>query len=245
MIKKVLIGFAASIAVFIIIAVIATATSGNKATPVAKTSPPTAVPTAVPAAVSTAAASLSPSSSTVQATPSSTSSSINAVYADVCKLLGAGESSSDVTNLTSQQLKKDSITGYTGPGIVKTAEQKDCPQYISTPSSAPSKPAMTASEQQAVTSAQSYLNLGSGFSSESLLQQLTSSYGSGFAKSDAEFAVGYLHPNWDAQAVDAARGYMKLGTGFSRSSLIQQLTSSYGNGFTETQAEYAASKVGL
>jgi hypothetical protein len=33
--------------------------------------------------------------------------------------------------------------------------------------------------------------------------------------------------------------------GFSRSSLIQQLTSSYGSGFTELQAEYAASQVGL
>ena len=42
----------------------------------------------------------------------------------------------------------------------------------------------------------------------------------------------------------AAQGYMKLG-GFSRSSLIEQLTSSSGDGFTEAQAEYAADKVGL
>ena len=33
------------------------------------------------------------------------------------------------------------------------------------------------------------------------------------------------------------------GEGFSRSSLIQQLTSSYGAGFTEAEAEYAVSKV--
>jgi hypothetical protein len=38
---------------------------------------------------------------------------------------------------------------------------------------------------------------------------------------------------------------MSLGEGFSRASLIQQLTSSYGSGFTEAQAEYAANKVGL
>ena len=47
------------------------------------------------------------------------------------------------------------------------------------------------------------------------------------------------------QAVDAAKGYLSMGSGFSQESLLQQLTSSAGNGFTETQAEYAVSKVGL
>jgi hypothetical protein len=46
------------------------------------------------------------------------------------------------------------------------------------------------------------------------------------------------------QAVEAAQGYLKLG-GFSRDSLIQQLTSSAGSGFTQAQAGYAANKVGL
>lgn len=103
---------------------------------------------------------------------------------------------------------------------------------------------MTTAQQQAVDAAQGYLQLGSGFSQESLIQQLTSSAGSGFALADAQFAVNYLHPDWDAQAVEAAQGYMKLG-GFSASSLMQQLTSDAGNGFTQTQAEYAVAKVGL
>ena len=109
----------------------------------------------------------------------------------------------------------------------------------------PAAPAMTASQQQAVDSAQSYLQLGSGFSHYSLVQQLTSTAGDGFSTADAEFAVKYLHPDWNAQAVEAAKGYMKLGTGFSRSSLIEQLTSTAGDGFTQAQAEYAVSKVGL
>jgi hypothetical protein len=103
---------------------------------------------------------------------------------------------------------------------------------------------MTTAQQQAVDAAQEYLIMGSGFSQEGLIQQLTSSAGNGFAQADAQFAVNYLNPNWDAQAVDAAKGYLQMG-GFSRSSLIQQLTSSAGNGFTEAQAEYAVSKVGL
>ena len=105
-------------------------------------------------------------------------------------------------------------------------------------------PAISNSEQQAIDAAQGYLSMGSGFSQESLLQQLTSSYGSGFSQADAQFAINYLNPNWDAQAVDAAKGYMQMG-GFSAASLTQQLTSDAGNGFTEAQAEYAVAQVGL
>jgi hypothetical protein len=42
----------------------------------------------------------------------------------------------------------------------------------------------------------------------------------------------------------AAKGYLKMG-GFSHASLVQQLTSAYGNKFTAAQAEYAAQQVGL
>lgn len=114
-----------------------------------------------------------------------------------------------------------------------------------TTTAAPSAPAMSGAEQQAVESAQNYLNLGSGFSAESLFQQLTSSDGSGFTAANANFAISYLKPDWDAQAVEAAKGYLSLGTGFSHDGLIQQLTSDDGNGFTEAQAEYAVAKVGL
>jgi len=98
---------------------------------------------------------------------------------------------------------------------------------------------MTAAQQQAVEAAQGYLGMGSGFSYESLLSQLTSSAGDGFATSDAEFAINYLNPNWDQQAVEAAQGYLGMGSGFSEQGLLKQLTSSAGSKFTEAQAEYA------
>jgi hypothetical protein len=107
----------------------------------------------------------------------------------------------------------------------------------------PSTPSMTVSQQQAVQAAQGYLSDGEGFSYEGLLQQLTSSYGDGFSHADAQFAINYLNPNWDAQAVASAQGYLDDGDGFSRSGLIQQLTSSYGSGFTTAQATYAVNKV--
>ena len=98
-------------------------------------------------------------------------------------------------------------------------------------------------DQQAVDSAKGYLSGGQGFSEQGLLRQLTSTGGEGFTGAQAEYAINYLHPDWDAQAVDAAKSYLGDGEGFSRSSLIQQLTSSYGAGFTEAQAEYAVNKV--
>jgi hypothetical protein len=168
-------------------------------------------------------------------------SGTSAVDSDV-QNLSADTGSSAATDLSS--LTTDcATTGVTLTGSDFTQAAAAPTTEPSTP--APSTPAMSVGDQQAVSSAQGYLNLGSGFSDQSLLKQLTSSYGSGFSTSDAEFAINYLKPDWDAQAVEAAQGYLKLGTGFSRSSLIQQLTSSYGDGFTEAQAEYAVSKVGL
>ena len=112
----------------------------------------------------------------------------------------------------------------------------------STPA-APASPSMTGAQQQAVDAAQSYLSEGQGFSEQGLLSQLTSSAGEGFLEPDAEFAIRYLNPNWDQQAVDAANGYLNEAQGFSEQGLIQQLTSSSGNGFTQAQAEYAINHV--
>lgn len=130
----------------------------------------------------------------------------------------------------------DASSTTTGTSATTTAEP------VATPS--PSAPSMTTGEQQAVDSAENYLSMGSGFSYSGLLNQLTSSAGDGDTQSDAKFAINYLHPDWDAQAVESAKNYLQLG-GFSRESLIQQLTSSAGGGYTEGQAEYAAAKVGL
>ncbi len=88
--------------------------------------------------------------------------------------------------------------------------------------------------------AESYLDMG-GFSRAGLIDQLTSDYGEGFKKKDAEFAVEYLDPNWKRHAVISARSYMEMG-GFSLDSLIEQLESPYGDQFTHAQAVYGAKK---
>ena len=106
-------------------------------------------------------------------------------------------------------------------------------------------PAGTTSELQALASAQDYLSDGQGFSRQGLIDQLDSSFGDSFSVSDATWGVDHSGASWDDQAVDCAKGYMSDGQGFSREGLIQQMTSAYGNKFTEAQAEYAANAVGL
>jgi hypothetical protein len=84
--------------------------------------------------------------------------------------------------------------------------------------------------------------MGNGFSRTGLIRQLKFEK---FSTADATWAVDHSGADWNKQAVLSAKGYIKLGTGFSRQSLIDQLTSSYGEGFTLSQATYAANQVGL
>jgi hypothetical protein len=115
------------------------------------------------------------------------------------------------------------------------------------PASAPAstKPEGTVSELEALTAAKGYLSDGQGFSRQGLIDQLDSSFGSNFSAADATWGVDHSGANWDDQAVDCAKGYISDGEGFSRQGLIGQMTSSYGNKFTQAQATYAANAVGL
>ena len=110
--------------------------------------------------------------------------------------------------------------------------------------SAPAAPAGTVSQQQALESAKSYLDMGTGFSEKGLIDQLSSQYGEKFSVADATWAVAHSGADWNAQAVMSAKGYMKMG-GFSRAGLIDQLTSPSGEQFTLAQATYAVNQVGL
>ena len=101
---------------------------------------------------------------------------------------------------------------------------------------------MTLAQEQAVEEAQSYLDY-SGFSEQGLLEQLTSQYGAGFEKADAQFAIDYLKPDWNAEAAESAASYLESGS-FSRSGLLEQLTSEYGAGFTRSQALAGLKAVG-
>lgn len=105
------------------------------------------------------------------------------------------------------------------------------------------KPKYTTAQENAIKSAQSYVDL-MGFSRAGLIEQLSSKSGEGFSKTDATFAADHVNADWKAEAVEAGKSYLDL-QGFSRSGLIEQLTSPYGGQFTKSQAIYAADKLGL
>lgn len=111
---------------------------------------------------------------------------------------------------------------------------------------APTAPPTTLSlqEQNAIRAAQQYLSLGSGFSQAGLIQQLSSSAGDGYPLAIATAAVDSLSVDWNAQAVLAAKAYLKTSS-FSCSGMVQQLDSSAGSQFTQAQAQYAATAIGL
>ena len=100
---------------------------------------------------------------------------------------------------------------------------------------------------QAVKSAQSYLDF-SAFSRNGLIDQLSSEFGEQFTQEQAEYAVTYLENNglvdWNEQAVKSAQSYLEFSS-FSRQGLIDQLSSEYGEQFTQEQAIYAADQIGL
>lgn len=108
------------------------------------------------------------------------------------------------------------------------------------------KPQLTRGQENAIRSAQSYLDF-TAFSRAGLFDQLTSEYGEGYEGADAEFALAYLEQNglvdWNAEAVESAESYLSF-TSFSRQGLYDQLTSEYGEQFTPEQAEHALTAVG-
>ena len=120
------------------------------------------------------------------------------------------------------------------------------PAQAQTTAPSPAAPAgATASQQQALTSAQGYLSDGQGFSRQGLITQLDSPYGGQFSVADATWAAGNSGADWNAQAVIAARNYLSDGQGFSRQGLITQLDSPYGGQFTYAQAVYGTDQAGL
>ncbi len=102
-------------------------------------------------------------------------------------------------------------TGAESSAVSPSAAVSSAASAAPSTSAAPAGPSITGAQQQAVDAANGYLTEGQGFSEQGLLQQLTSGAGSGFTQAQAEYAINYLHPDWDAQAVDAAKGYMQLG----------------------------------
>jgi hypothetical protein len=126
------------------------------------------------------------------------------------------------------------------PGPTKTVEVEVSAKTAAKPKPAVKKPApgaVTASEENALQKAASYLEF-TAFSRKGLIEQLEFDK---FSTADATYAVDHVEVNWNAQAAAKAKDYLDF-TSFSRGGLIEQLEF---DGFTSSQAAYGVSKAGL
>jgi hypothetical protein len=150
----------------------------------------------------------------------------------------SGESSASASADTAQSAEA-SLPAGTPSGTGELAPDTSAPE----PAAAPEQPSGTVAQQNAIRSAESYLET-SGFSRAGLIDQLSSEYGEGFSVEDATYAVDHVTVDWNAEAVESAESYLEM-SGFSRAGLIDQLSSEYGEQYTPEQAAYAADQVGL
>lgn len=127
------------------------------------------------------------------------------------------------------------------PPVVTSSAQSSTPAP-SKPVTNNTPPSLSKPQINAVRAAQSYLNI-SAFSRDGLIEQLSSSAGSGFNRHDATIAVDSMNVDWNREAVKSAKQYLQL-MGFSCKGLIQQLSSPAGGKFTEKQAIFGAQQAG-
>lgn len=99
------------------------------------------------------------------------------------------------------------------------------------------EPQLSAGAQQAVRSAQSYLDF-SNFSRTGLIDQLVFE---DYSRADATAAVDSMRINYRNQAAGSAKSYLEM-SGFSRQGLIDQLVF---EGYTQAQAAYGVTQAGL
>lgn len=171
--------------------------------------------------------------------------------AAACLSLGACGSSSTksgtATTLSTETIRGPviTVTPTSLPATTATVPPTTVPPTTVSPSTVPptTVPSLTPAQQNAIQTAKSYL-AEEAFSRLGLIQQLSSSAGSGYPMAVATFAVDSLDENWDAQAAKAAKEYLSEES-FSCSGLVQQLDSSAGSQFTATQAQYGVKSAGI
>lgn len=105
------------------------------------------------------------------------------------------------------------------------------------PEPEPEEPELTVAQEQAIGSAEDYLDY-TAFSRSGLIEQLEYE---GFSTDDATWAVDNVTVDWNEQAAASAQAYLDYSS-FSRSGLIEQLEY---EGFTPEQAEYGVNETGL
>lgn len=134
------------------------------------------------------------------------------------------------------EMKRQASSYYSPPSTYSYSPSSGGTTYTS-PSSGTTNSGATAGERNALKSAKSYINYGTGLSYSGLIDQLEFE---GYSHSEAVYGADNCGASWKQQAVKCATAYLKYSS-FSRSGLIDQLEF---DGFTHEQAVYGAEQNG-
>lgn len=147
--------------------------------------------------------------------------SVTAVGAIIIVMIATGCATGEQTGST------PTPTQATKPKAEPTAE-------VESGKSKPVEPSATASQENALQSAEDYLGYES-FSKSGLEKQLKFE---SYSAADAQYAANNVGADWNEQAVGSAEAYLEYES-FSETGLVQQLEF---EGYTPSQAQYGASK---
>ena len=122
------------------------------------------------------------------------------------------------------------------PATVTPQENSNNNEISSAEATSTPTPIETVSQDNAVRSAQNYLNI-MPFSRSGLIEQLISE---GYSNQDATYAVDKISPDWSKEAAKSAQNYLNI-MPFSRSGLLTQLEY---DGFSTESAIFAVNQLG-
>lgn len=123
-------------------------------------------------------------------------------------------------------------SGYSSTSVRSTSKSS-----YSVPQTTPSETVST-EYQNALTKGLQYAN-HLHLSKKAIYDQLTSSYGEGFTADAAQYAINHMTSvDWNYNALQKAKEYQS-NMAMSKSAIYDQLTSSYGEQFTASEAQYA------
>lgn len=144
--------------------------------------------------------------------------------------------SSNETESSSQSSTSKSSTDESLTSSSSDTDSSATKESSSSSSTATTK--VSSEDKAALNKAEAYASR-MDMSKQGVYEQLTSSAGEGFSSEAAQYAVNHLTDvDWNANALAKAKDYQSK-MSMSHSAILDQLTSSAGEQFTQSQAQYA------
>lgn len=144
----------------------------------------------------------------------------------------------DTPNEKKEQLKRYNLDNYEEKSQKKSLISSGTYRSSRNYTNSTTHSTVSTEYQNALTKGLQYAN-HLHLSKKAIYDQLTSSYGEGFTADAAQYAINHMTSvDWNYNALQKAKEYQS-NMAMSKSAIYDQLTSSYGEQFTASEAQYA------